>query len=157
MVPKHLYFGHAALALVLVFALQSFAASVSTSLESLKRDRPSGSSTLIAFPRVGRSSPLESAATAVQDHQPIICVRNSNREALRLLYGQKRTGKSSSLIPFPRVGRSDPTMAKEIHQLDNANEIRNQKRPYTPNESIDIDAIQYVQEILRELEANNRI
>ena len=27
MVPKHLYFGHAALALVLVFALQSFAAS----------------------------------------------------------------------------------------------------------------------------------
>ena len=27
MVPKHLYFGHAALALVLIFALQSFAAS----------------------------------------------------------------------------------------------------------------------------------
>ena len=90
---------------------------VSTSLESLKRDRPSGSSTLIAFPRVGRSSAFKSAADAVQDHQPIICVRNSNRDALRLLYGQKRTGKSSSLIPFPRVGRSDPTMTKEIHQL----------------------------------------
>ena len=59
-------------------------------MEPLKRGRTATSS-LIPFPRVGRS---------VSDGE--------DAEAGSYLYGQKRTGKSS-LIPFPRVGRrSDP-------------------------------------------------
>ena len=53
-----------------------------TPLDSLKRAREATSS-LIPFPRVGRSAGLANQ---------------------RLYFGQKRTGKSS-LIPFPRVGK----------------------------------------------------
>ena len=66
----------------------SFAASTSPLLDPLKRARASGSSSLIPFPRVGRSVHSDDADAADS----------------RLYFGQKRAGKSS-LIPFPRVGK----------------------------------------------------
>lgn len=59
-------------------------------VDPLKRTRPSSSS-LIPFPRVGRSVGSQDLGI-VGEH------------GARLYFGQKRTGKSS-LIPFPRVGR----------------------------------------------------
>ena len=55
---------------------------------SIKRGRPQYSS-LIAFPRVGRSSGNSGSGSGTRD---------------LMYYGQKRGGKSG-LIPFPRVGR----------------------------------------------------
>ena len=76
-----------------------FQLHVASPMDPLKRGR-SATSSLIPFPRVGRS---------VSDLSDDETVDRSARSATnRLLYGQKRTGKSS-LIPFPRVGRSDPT------------------------------------------------
>lgn len=70
-------------------------------MDPLKRGR-SVTSSLIPFPRVGRSvEPLEDEDSRVDRH-------SRSAASSRLLYGQKRTGKSS-LIPFPRVGRSDPS------------------------------------------------
>ena len=77
-------------------------------MEPLKRGR-GGSSSLIPFPRVGRS------VDSVHFADPTGEELNSNFGQIstrQLLYGQKRTGKSS-LIPFPRVGRrSDPLWQK---------------------------------------------
>ena len=69
-----------------------------TPLDSLKRAREATSS-LIPFPRVGRSSAVAGAADP------------------RLYFGQKRTGKSS-LIPFPRVGKRSSSMLN--HYRDDA-------------------------------------
>ncbi len=74
-------------------------------VEPLKRGR-AGSSSLIPFPRVGRSvdSQLEASDEMTGNG-------GGRLAGQRLLFGQKRTGKSS-LIPFPRVGRrSDPLWA----------------------------------------------
>ncbi len=69
-------------------------------VEPFKRGR-TGSSSLLPFPRVGRSVDQQDAGADDSD-------RLSGAGSSRLLFGQKRTGKSS-LIPFPRVGRrSDP-------------------------------------------------
>jgi hypothetical protein len=72
--------------------------------EQLKRGR-TGTSSLIPFPRVGRS--VDRALELEADDNDVV-LPEVRAAANRLLYGQKRTGKSS-LIPFPRVGRrSDP-------------------------------------------------
>jgi len=58
MVPKHFYFGHVALALILVFAFQSFAASVQ------KRQA------LIPFPRTGKRANLPTIHK-MEDSSPV--------------------------------------------------------------------------------------
>ena len=80
-------------------------------LEPYKRGR-SASSSLIPFPRVGRSvsEPLESNADSDNPNDDPSMLRSTRSSSQ--FYGQKRTGKSS-LIPFPRVGRrSDPSLQK---------------------------------------------
>lgn len=71
-------------------------------MDPLKRGR--SASSLIPFPRVGRSVEAEDE----DSNSRVDRLHSRSAFSNRLLYGQKRTGKSS-LIPFPRVGRSDPT------------------------------------------------
>ena len=70
-------------------------------MDPLKRGR--SASSLIPFPRVGRSVEAEDE----DSNSRVDRLHSRSAFSNRLLYGQKRTGKSS-LIPFPRVGRSDP-------------------------------------------------
>ena len=85
-----------------------FPASASP-LDGLKRARASGSSSLIPFPRVGRSVPTDVDG----DDGP------------RLYFGQKRTGKSS-LIPFPRVGKKRG--GPRAWDLEGGGELRSKKK-----------------------------
>ena len=80
-------------------------------MEPYKRGR-SASSSLIPFPRVGRSVPESDSIEPEPNDEH--WHRESRSASNSQFYGQKRTGKSS-LIPFPRVGRrSDPLWQKSI-------------------------------------------
>merc|ERR1712062_185213 len=91
--------GHLALLVVLFAAIFDNVKVNASPMDPLKRGR--SASSLIPFPRVGRSVEAEDEDSDRSDRHSRSAFNN------RLLYGQKRTGKSS-LIPFPRVGRSDP-------------------------------------------------
>merc|ERR1711971_1411250 len=109
MVPnKSLSFSH--LALIVILVIVNAFTTYASPLEPYKRGR-SASSSLIPFPRVGRSvsEPLQSIESDPNDE---MLAQRSSRSTNSQFYGQKRTGKSS-LIPFPRVGRrSDPSLQK---------------------------------------------
>ena len=80
-------------------------------------DSGGSSSSLMAFPRVGRSSLMAFPRVGRRSNQDFVGSARGNSNRLRLLYGQKRAGQSS-LIPFPRVGkRSDPNWVKELKTL----------------------------------------
>merc|ERR1712141_421336 len=103
MVPnKSITFSHLALIVILVIIVNVFP-SYASPLEPYKRGR-SASSSLIPFPRVGRSvsEPLQSIDSDSND--AMLSQRSSRAAPNSQFYGQKQTGKSS-LIPFPRVGR----------------------------------------------------
>merc|ERR1712051_414882 len=112
MVPdKTIAFSHLALILILAIIFPTHASP----LEPYKRGR-SASSSLIPFPRVGRSvsEPLQSIESDPNDE---MLAQRSSRSTNSQFYGQKRTGKSS-LIPFPRVGRrSDPLWQKSVPRV----------------------------------------
>merc|ERR1712021_222829 len=119
MVPdKTIAFSHLALILILAIIFPTHASP----LEPYKRGR-SASSSLIPFPRVGRSvsEPLESNADSDNPNDDPSMLRSTRSSSQ--FYGQKRTGKSS-LIPFPRVGRrSDPSLQKwQNLQRDTSND-----------------------------------
>merc|ERR1711976_1052918 len=83
--------------LVLLFAI--FDKVNASPMDPLKHGR-SVTSSLIPFPRVGRSvEPLEDEDSRVDRH-------SRSAPSSRLLYGQKRTvQKRQALIPFPRTGK----------------------------------------------------
>ena len=97
------------------FKTYIFFSFTASPLEPYKRGR-SASSSLIPFPRVGRSvsEPLQSIDSDQNDD--MLSQRSSRSASKSQFYGQKRTGKSS-LIPFPRVGRrSDPLWTQKSFQ-----------------------------------------
>merc|ERR1712223_794710 len=144
MVPnKILSFSHLALIVILVIIINVFP-SYASPLEPYKRGR-SASSSLIPFPRVGRSvsEPLQSIDSDSNDE--ILSQRSSRAAPNSQFYGQKRTGKSS-LIPFPRVGRrSDPLWQKSFPR---AMEGDSERFVY-PRE---YETLQLIQSLLRELQ-----
>merc|ERR1712112_328646 len=94
MVPnKILSFHHLALIVILVIIINAFT-SYASPLEPYKRGR-SASSSLIPFPRVGRSvsEPLQSIESDQNDE--MFSQRSSRSASKSQFYGQKRTGKSS--------------------------------------------------------------
>merc|ERR1712048_929099 len=118
MVPnKSISLSHLALIVILVIIFNAFLTYASP-LEPYKRGR-SASSSLIPFPRVGRSAgsvdPLQSVDSE-DINDDMLPQRSSRAASNSQFYGQKRTGKSS-LIPFPRVGRrSDPLWTQKSFQ-----------------------------------------
>merc|ERR1711971_1152081 len=142
MVPdKNIVFSHLALILILAIIFPTHASP----LEPYKRGR-SASSSLIPFPRVGRSvsEPLESNTDSDPNDDPSMlrATRSTSQ-----FYGQKRTGKSS-LIPFPRVGRrSDPSLQK-WQNLQRAMQGDSERYVY-PRE---YETLQLIQSLLRELQ-----
>merc|ERR1711971_16646 len=104
MVPdKTIAFSHLALILILAIVVNAFPTHASP-LEPYKRGR-SASSSLIPFPRVGRSvsEPLESNTDSDPNDDPSML--RSTRSSSQF-YGQKRTvQKRQALIPFPRTGK----------------------------------------------------
>jgi len=100
MVPKHFYFGHVALALILVFAFQSFAASAST----YDKRMPSWFSSSSYFdvvpkPRIGRRSG-DFLAVAGASKPPIDYYSSAAEDINQTL---KRFGMS--MIPMARIGK----------------------------------------------------
>ena len=80
-------------------------------------DSGGSSSSLMAFPRVGRSSLMAFPRVGRRSNQDFVGCAKGNSNRLRLLYGQKRAGQSS-LIPFPRVGkRSDPNWMTKLKAM----------------------------------------
>merc|ERR1711963_281874 len=144
MVPnKSISFSHLALIVILVIIVTAFPTHASP-LEPYKRGR---SSSLIPFPRVGRSVPeplqSEDSENPIEDEEGML---SSTRSSKSQFYGQKRTGKSS-LIPFPRVGRrSDPLWTQKSFQraMDGDSE-----RFVYPRE---FETLQLIQSLLRELQ-----
>merc|ERR1712062_855555 len=102
--------GHLALLVVLFAAIFDNVKVNASPMDPLKRGR--SASSLIPFPRVGRSVEAEDDDSDRSDRHSRSAFNN------RLLYGQKRTGKSS-LIPFPRVGRSDPAWGSSARGMEN--------------------------------------
>merc|ERR1712037_760572 len=102
MVPdKTIAFRHLALILILAIIFPTHASP----LEPYKRGR-SASSSLIPFPRVGRSvsEPLESNADSDNSNDDQNMLRSTRSSSQ--FYGQKRTvQKRQALIPFPRTGK----------------------------------------------------
>merc|ERR1739844_65539 len=146
MVPdKTIAFSHLALILILAIVVNAFPTHASP-LEPYKRGR-SASSSLIPFPRVGRSvsEPLESNADSDNPNDDPSMLRSTRSSSQ--FYGQKRTGKSS-LIPFPRVGRrSDPSLQK-WQNLQRAMQGDSERYVY-PRE---YETLQLIQSLLRELQ-----
>jgi len=146
MVPnKSISFSHLALIVILVIIVTAFPTHASP-LEPYKRGR---SSSLIPFPRVGRSVPeplqSEDSENPIEDEEGML---RSTRSSKSQFYGQKRTGKSS-LIPFPRVGRrSDPSWQKWQSFPKRAMEGDSERYVY-PRE---YETIQLIQSLLRELQ-----
>merc|ERR1711935_258649 len=142
MVPnKSISFSH--LALIVILVIVNAFTTYASPLEPYKRGR-SASSSLIPFPRVGRSvsEPLQSIESEPNDE---MLSQRSSRSANSQFYGQKRTGKSS-LIPFPRVGRrSDPLWQKSVPR---AMEGDSERFVY-PRE---FETLQLIQSLLRELQ-----
>jgi len=147
MVPnKSISLSHLALIVILVIILNAFLTYASP-LEPYKRGR-SASSSLIPFPRVGRSAgsvdPLQSVDSE-DINDDMLPQRSSRAASNSQFYGQKRTGKSS-LIPFPRVGRrSDPYWSKPIQR---AMEGDSERYVY-PRE---FETLQLIQSLLREIQ-----
>ena len=105
------------------FTIMTFYFFSASPLDPYKR-APSGSSSLIPFPRVGRSVASGGAPERGDDGANI-------RSAI--YFGQKRTGKSS-LIPFPRVGRSGPaTWAFESGEGGTKNSDVSMKKNFKAN------------------------
>merc|ERR1712037_737358 len=102
MVPdKTIAFSHLALILILAIIFPTHASP----LEPYKRGR-SASSSLIPFPRVGRSvsEPLESNTDSDNPNDDQNMLRSTRSSSQ--FYGQKRTvQKRQALIPFPRTGK----------------------------------------------------
>merc|ERR1712088_624586 len=105
MVPnKSISLSHLALIVILVIVLNAFLTYASP-LEPYKRGR-SASSSLIPFPRVGRSvsEPLESNIDSDNPNDDPSMLRSTRSSSQ--FYGQKRTvQKRQALIPFPRTGK----------------------------------------------------
>ncbi|XP_059087224.1 uncharacterized protein LOC131883712 isoform X6 [Tigriopus californicus] len=105
---------------LLAFAVLTIVSHSATAMtmDPLKRARVSSSS-LIPFPRVGRSVSSNGGNSPQGAH-------SDNR----LYFGQKRTGKSS-LIPFPRVGRSGSNTwevdTETLGDFERANEMHKMK------------------------------
>merc|ERR1712010_130703 len=99
MVPdKTIAFSHLALILILAIIFPTHASP----LEPYKRGR-SASSSLIPFPRVGRSvsEPLESNTDSDNPNDDSSMLRSTRSSSQ--FYGQKRTvQKRQALIPFPQ-------------------------------------------------------
>merc|ERR1711971_1143486 len=144
MVPnKSISFSH--LALIVILVIVNAFTTYASPLEPYKRGR-SASSSLIPFPRVGRSvsEPLQSIESDPNDE---MLAQGSSRSTNSQFYGQKRTGKSS-LIPFPRVGRrSDPSLQK-WQNLQRAMQGDSERYVY-PRE---YETLQLIQSLLRELQ-----
>merc|ERR1711971_365653 len=144
MVPnKSISFSH--LALIVILVIVNAFTTYASPLEPYKRGC-SASSSLIPFPRVGRSvsEPLQSIESDPNDE---MLAQRSSRSTNSQFYGQKRTGKSS-LIPFPRVGRrSDPSLQK-WQNLQRAMQGDSERYVY-PRE---YETLQLIQSLLRELQ-----
>merc|ERR1711899_42323 len=108
MVPnKIISLSHLALIVILVIILNAFLTYASP-LEPYKRGR-SASSSLIPFPRVGRSAgsvdPLQSVDSE-DINDDMLPQRSARAASSSQFYGQKRTvQKRQALIPFPRTGK----------------------------------------------------
>jgi len=90
--------GHLALLVVLFAAIFDNVKVNASPMDPLKRGR--SASSLIPFPRVGRSVEAEDEDSERVDRHSRSAFNN------RLLYGQKRTvQKRQALIPFPRTGK----------------------------------------------------
>merc|ERR1712029_1036171 len=139
MVPnKSISFSHLALIVILVIIVTAFPTHASP-LEPYKRGR---SSSLIPFPRVGRSVPeplqIEDSENPVEDEEGML---RSTRSSKSQFYGQKRTASndrvkrslSSSLpvgqfpaagdiefktLPYPRIGKRFSRLANNQYKRE---------------------------------------
>jgi len=156
MVPnKSITFSHLALIVILVIVVNVFPTYASP-LEPYKRGR-SASSSLIPFPRVGRSvsEPLQSIDSDSNDE--ILSQRSSRAAPNSQFYGQKRTvQKRQALIPFPRTGKrasiqphkyQDDALGQKLVALS-AMEGDSERFVY-PRE---YETLQLIQSLLRELQ-----
>merc|ERR1712241_281189 len=99
---KNTSFSHLALIIVLLIIISAFTTYASP-LEPYKRGR-SASSSLIPFPRVGRSVPESDSIEPEPNDEH--WHRESRSASNSQFYGQKRTvQKRQALIPFPRTGK----------------------------------------------------
>merc|ERR1712109_143787 len=151
MVPnKILSFSHLALIVILVIILNAFLTYASP-LEPYKRGR-SASSSLIPFPRVGRSAgsvdPLQSVDS--EDINDDMLPQRSSRAAPNSqFYGQKRTvQKRQALIPFPRTGKRASVQPHKYQDDALAMDGYSERFVY-PRE---FETLQLIQSLLRELQ-----
>merc|ERR1712051_1123301 len=144
MVPdKTIVFSHLALILILAIIFPTHASP----LEPYKRGR-SASSSLIPFPRVGRSvsEPLESNTDSDPNDDPSMlrATRSTSQ-----FYGQKRTvQKRQALIPFPRTGKR-ASLQPHKYQDDSLAMQGDSERYVYPRE---YETLQLIQSLLRELQ-----
>jgi len=148
MVPnKILSFSHLALIVILVIIINAFTTYASP-LEPYKRGR-SASSSLIPFPRVGRSvsEPLQSIDSDQNDE--MLSQRSSRSASKSQFYGQKRTvQKRQALIPFPRTGKR-ASIQPHKYQDDALAMDGDSERFVYPRE---FETLQLIQSLLRELQ-----
>merc|ERR1739838_67937 len=145
MVPdKAIAFSHLALLLILAIIFPTHASP----LEPYKRGR-SASSSLIPFPRVGRSvsEPLESNADSDNPNDDQNMLRSTRSSSQ--FYGQKRTvQKRQALIPFPRTGKR-ASLQPHKYQDDSLAMQGDSERYVYPRE---YETLQLIQSLLRELQ-----
>merc|ERR1711862_52068 len=158
MVPnKSISFSHLALIVILVIIVTAFPTHASP-LEPYKRGR---SSSLIPFPRVGRSVPeplqSEDSENSIEDEEGML---RSTRSSKSQFYGQKRTvRKRQALIPFPRTGKrssiqphkyQDNVLGGGLKNLIALSAMEGDSERYVyPRE---YETIQLIQSLLRELQ-----
>merc|ERR1712172_385699 len=119
-------------------------------LEPYKRGR-SASSSLIPFPRVGRSvsEPLESNADSENSNDDQNMLRSTRSSGSSQFYGQKRTvQKRQALIPFPRTGKR-ASLQPHKYQDDSLAMQGDSERYVYPRE---YETLQLIQSLLRELQ-----
>merc|ERR1712141_681389 len=158
--------GHLALLVVLFAAIFDNVKVNASPMDPLKRGR--SASSLIPFPRVGRSVEAEDEDSERVDRHSRSAFNN------RLLYGQKRTvqkrqalipfprtGKRASLIPFPRTGKraSPSSLIRELpdtyeNTAENPLGMENFYGGDRPS-SRDYETMQAIQNFLRELQIDN--
>merc|ERR1712004_347034 len=168
--------GHLALLVVLFAAIFDNVKVNASPMDPLKRGR--SASSLIPFPRVGRSVEAEDEDSERVDRHSRSAFNN------RLLYGQKRTvqkrqalipfprtGKRASLIPFPRTGkRATPSSLiraiPDTYNLNQETEDQSSSGAEFPlgmenfyggdrPSSRDYETMQAIQNFLRELQIDN--
>merc|ERR1719491_1647880 len=143
MVPdKTIAFSHLALILILAIIFPTHASP----LEPYKRGRQSS---LIPFPRVGRSvsEPLESNADSDNPNDDQSMPRSTRSSSQ--FYGQKRTvQKRQALIPFPRTGKR-ASLQPHKYQDDSLAMQGDSERYVYPRE---FETLQLIQSLLRELQ-----